>query len=307
MALIGREAFSGSSLKLAAQHAHRVEAGPDVVARALGAAAQHALAPGRAGCARSPQTIASVPVLQALELVVTWLPSASRPETRAEMPLAITCSTTVLPRRRTFLASVSGTTLLADRVHAADAGAEDRARVPVDASSSRLGRSRPASRPGLDGRERRVSGGSSSSRSSSSVAKYRSASSSTPCGHAGDLAAELELDHASGCDECPSALAQRELERLRAVAVGRDDAQAGHHHPTAVAHCGTPIPESVAEQTTVPSARVISTSERSLLRRKNTFRGRDGHPVPGRTTPENSTSASVNSVTVRSTSSVEWS
>ena len=39
---------------------------------------------------------------QALEFVVTWLPSASSPDTRAEMPLAITCLTAVLPRRRTF-------------------------------------------------------------------------------------------------------------------------------------------------------------------------------------------------------------
>ena len=50
----------------------------------------------------APSAIASVPVLHALELVVTWLPRASRPETRAEMPLAITCSTAVLPSRRTF-------------------------------------------------------------------------------------------------------------------------------------------------------------------------------------------------------------
>ena len=53
--------------------------------------------------------MASVPVLQALELVVTWFPRASSPESRAETPLAITCSTTVLPKRRTFLALTSGT------------------------------------------------------------------------------------------------------------------------------------------------------------------------------------------------------
>ena len=57
--------------------------------------------------------IASVPVLQALELVVTWLPSASWPEMRAEMPLAITCSTQVEPMRRTFPALVRGTTFSA--------------------------------------------------------------------------------------------------------------------------------------------------------------------------------------------------
>ena len=57
-----------------------------------------------------PSTIASVPVLHALELVVTWFPSASRPATRAEMPLAITCSTAVLPSRRSLPPSVNGTT-----------------------------------------------------------------------------------------------------------------------------------------------------------------------------------------------------
>ena len=57
--------------------------------------------------------MASVPVLQALELVVTWLPSANCPESRAETPLAITCSTDVEPMRRTFPALVSGITFSA--------------------------------------------------------------------------------------------------------------------------------------------------------------------------------------------------
>ena len=71
-------------------------------------------------------------MLQALEFVVTWLPRLSSPETRAETPLAITCSTAVLPRRRTFLASVSGTTRAPDGVHAADPRAQNGSRVPVD-------------------------------------------------------------------------------------------------------------------------------------------------------------------------------
>ena len=54
--------------------------------------------------------IASVPVLQALEFAVTWLPRASSPETRAETPLPITCSTIVLPSRRTRPPSTIGTT-----------------------------------------------------------------------------------------------------------------------------------------------------------------------------------------------------
>ena len=54
--------------------------------------------------------IASVPVLHALEFAVTWLPRASSPETRAETPLPMTCSTIVLPRRRTRPSSTMGTT-----------------------------------------------------------------------------------------------------------------------------------------------------------------------------------------------------
>jgi len=59
----------------------------------------------------SPSMIASVPVLQALELVETWFPRASNPEIRAETPLAMICSTIVLPSRRTRPASTSGTSL----------------------------------------------------------------------------------------------------------------------------------------------------------------------------------------------------
>ena len=48
-------------------------------------------------------------MLHALLFEVTWLPRASRPLTRAETPLPITCSTIVEPRRRTLPASVIGT------------------------------------------------------------------------------------------------------------------------------------------------------------------------------------------------------
>ena len=54
----------------------------------------------------APITTASAPVLHALELVVTWLPRARIPETRAETPLAITCSTAVLPRSIAWAAAV---------------------------------------------------------------------------------------------------------------------------------------------------------------------------------------------------------
>ena len=57
--------------------------------------------------------MASVPVLHALEFVVTWLPSPSSPAMRALLPLHIVCSTMVLPRRATLPASVRGTSFSA--------------------------------------------------------------------------------------------------------------------------------------------------------------------------------------------------
>jgi hypothetical protein len=57
--------------------------------------------------------IASLPVLQADELDVTWFPRASRPAIRALVPLFITCSTIRLPRRRTLPSLTMGTTVRA--------------------------------------------------------------------------------------------------------------------------------------------------------------------------------------------------
>ena len=95
-------------------------------------------------------------MLQADEFVVTWLPRASCPEIRAEIPDAITCSTLVEPIRRIFLSFVRGTTFSAIVVHAADPGAEDRPRTPVDLFRV-VGRSREAGiLPGLDRRQARI-------------------------------------------------------------------------------------------------------------------------------------------------------
>ena len=65
----------------------------------------------------------------------------------------------------------------------------------------------------------------------------------------------------------------------------------------------TPIPATVAEATSVPSALCISTSARSFIRRKKTFRALMVTVSPGRTTPENSAVTSVNTVSTRRTSS----
>jgi hypothetical protein len=104
LALMGREAFSGSSFQ--ARERTRMASKPLHTWGLRHSAPPHSMRDARPRRRRSaPSTSASVPVLHALELVVTWLPSASRPATRAETPLAITCSTAVLPRRRARPAS----------------------------------------------------------------------------------------------------------------------------------------------------------------------------------------------------------
>jgi hypothetical protein len=60
---------------------------------------------------QTASAMASVPVLQADELEVTWLPRPSRPQILALTLLAITCSTTRLPMRRTLPLLIMGTTL----------------------------------------------------------------------------------------------------------------------------------------------------------------------------------------------------
>ena len=63
------------------------------------------------------------------------------------------------------------------------------------------------------------------------------------------------------------------------------------------------MPATVAVATSDPSARRISTSARSFMRRKKTFRALMVTVSPGRTTPENSAVTSVNTVSTRRTSS----
>ena len=108
-ALMGREARSGSSLKL--RQSTRMASKPAQMAAWAPSTPPQSMRSARPERIRHrPSATASAPVAQALEFAVTWLPSASSPETRAETPLAITCSTAVLPRRRIFLAETIGTT-----------------------------------------------------------------------------------------------------------------------------------------------------------------------------------------------------
>lgn len=64
------------------------------------------------------------------------------------------------------------------------------------------------------------------------------------------------------------------------------------------------MPASVALATSVPSAFVIRTSDRSFIIRKNTFLAEIVTVSPGFTTPENSAVTSVKTVSTRRTSSL---
>ncbi len=206
-----------------------------------------------------------MPVLHALELVVTWLPSASRPETRAETPLAITCSTAVLPRRRTFFCVDVGHHPRGDRVHAADAGAEHGAGVPIDAVVAALGTREAGVEPGLE-RGERDEAVARVHREQLVFGEGRRRQLVDALRHAGDLAAEAGVAHLRVRAQAGTALAQRELEIPLPVGIGSDHAEAGDDD--ARAHRGTPMPEIVPAHTMLPSSRRISTWLRSLLRRK---------------------------------------
>ena len=144
-ALIGLEAACGSSLKR--RDNTRMASKPAQVYWLAPSTPPQSMRFARPARMRSrPMMTASVPLLHALELLVTWLPSAKRPAIRADTPLPITCSTTVLPSRRTRPESVSGTTL-------SPTVSSPPTPVPMIApqsqstwSSSSFGRAKPASR-----------------------------------------------------------------------------------------------------------------------------------------------------------------
>ena len=246
LALIGRDAFSGSSLKPRAQHAHGVEAGPDVVAGALGAAAQHALGQAAADARRAHRDRLGAGAARARvgrDLVAEreQARDARRDAARhhlldggAAEPAHLACVRQRHDAR-------------ADRVHAADPGADHGARCPSRRGRRRApGRARPASLPGVDRGDRARSGGSSSSRAAASSSKYGVGDRVDALRHARHLAAEAELRdlrRARGCPERP--LRSASSKSREAVAVRRDHAEAGDDD--ALAHCASPpCPESVA-------------------------------------------------------------
>ena len=146
----------GLVVEAAREHAHRVEAGPDVVAVALAAAAQHALGEAVRGSARRPRRSPRCRCCTRCCSTVTWLPRASRPLTRAETPLPITCSTIVEPRRRTLPASVIGTRRSPTVSRPPTPVPDHRARLPVHVVVGAVGAREAGVRPGVDGGDRAV-------------------------------------------------------------------------------------------------------------------------------------------------------
>ena len=182
------------------------------------------------------------------------------------MPLAITCSTAVEPRRRRLAGVGQRHDLLADRVHAADAGAEDRAGVPVAriVVVARSARSRPASCPGLERGQARVAMVHVHREQLVLVEGRLGRARRRPRASRRRCSRTCQLDHRPPGGGVPDWPLRSAISKSRhAVAFG-----AMTPRPvitTRRRHRGTPIPESSPEQTTVPSSRRISTSAAQLL------------------------------------------
>src|SRR5262249_12986936 len=183
---------------------------------------------------------------------------------------------------------------LADGVHAADPGAEHRARVPADLVVTARGTGETGVLPGLDRGHAsepvvRVHGQELvgvEERRGQLIDALRNSS---------DLTAEAQLAQPGDCSHPGAALAQRLPERRHPDTGRRHPADAREAPPPG--HAGTPTPARVPEQTAVPSSSLISTSERMRRRRKSSLRPWTTTRCPGRTIPVNSTWASVKSVT----------
>src|SRR5262249_4267747 len=106
---------------------------------------------------------------------------------------------------------------------------------------------------------------------------------------AGHVTAEAELAQLRNRPHAGPPFAERTLELGHADRVWGHDAEPHDDHPPP--HAGTPMPDSVPEQTTVPSSSVISTSDRRRRRRNTSFCPRISTRWPGRTMPVNSTVA----------------
>ena len=257
----------------------------------------------RTACARrgparmrsAPSTIASVPVLHALELVVTWLPSASRPrDARRDA-----ARHHLLDRRAAEAAHLA---------RVGRAGPPSRRSCPCRRCRCRAPRPRPSRRasspavgpreagvlPGLDRRERARSGGSRSSRAAAPRRSSVSASASTPCGTPATVAAEAELGELRHAAQARASRAQRRVEvgdadrrSARSRRARHDDAPRSSRSPPCPASGARARPTRAVLAAHLDLDAQLRAPEEDLARR------RSSRASPGRTTPVNSTFASV--------------
>ena len=252
------------------EHAHRVEARPDVVARRLDAAAQHALreavadaqaaldhrlGPGAAGARVGGHLVAEGED-----------PGDARRDAARHHLLdggAAEAAHLLRVDERDHLARRScpcRRSRCRGSQPASQSTASSLARRPREAGVL----------PGLDARRAPRSGGTGSSRAAARRRRLFSASSSAPWGTPATWQAKPCSAIASLRRDARAPFAERVLEVRDAVRVRGDHAEA--RHDDAPPHRATPSPESVPEQTTLPSSSVIWPSMRSLRRRQNTLR-----------------------------------
>src|SRR5262249_37752468 len=182
---------------------------------------------------------------------------------------------------------------LADGVHAADPRAEHRTRVPADVVVAAYRTGEAGVLPGLH----RGDAGEPVVRVHGEKlvgVEERRGQLVDALGDSRHPTAEAQLGQPRDCPPPGAALAQRLPERRPPETVRRHHADTGDDYPPR--HAGTPMPESVPEQTAVPSSSLISTSERRRRRRKSTLRPWTSTRCPGRTIPMNATRASVKRV-----------
>ena len=280
-------------VRLPREHAHRVEPGPDVVRRPFGAAGEHPHArgpPAPCGTPRRP------PRCRWCTRCCWSSPGRRAPASRRRRRSPSSPSSarpTVLPIRRTLPSFTFGTT------HSPTVSTPPMP-VPMIAPVSQSTSSEPGSgtvkpgvAPAVDRRDARVDH-AAVQRPQRLLREVLLLQLLADLRHPADLAAEPEVAQLLVEADARSPLAQRLLERLEAVRVGRDDPHARDHDP--FSHCEPPIPTPSSAPPACRRRRTSATRQRSLCRRQNTRSPRIVTVSPGSTDRRNSDSASTNSV-----------
>ncbi len=195
------------------------------------------------------------------------------PETRAEIAARHHLLDGGLPRRLTLLSFTSGTTRVADRVHAADARAEHRARIPVHVLVAELRAHQPGVRPRLDRRDRRIAM-DRVHREQLFLGEQRRRELVDALRNARRRCTRSRLHHEVDRAQAGSWSPQRGVEFGHAVRVGRDHAEP--RDDDAAPHRGTPMPASGPSRRRLPSS-----SRHGRLRRAACGGGRRSRAIGG--------------------------